>query len=72
MKKSAVGSSHCYKLKIVHSFYYFVLFFVVDWVWVFCMFAKWGKAFLLYSISKTFPEEMHVFLFFSTLKLLFL
>lgn len=29
LKKSAVGSSCCYKLKIVHNFYYFALVFIV-------------------------------------------
>lgn len=43
----------------MHSFYYFALMFVVGLGWVFCMFAKCGN----YSVSKTVPEEMCVFLF---------
>lgn len=43
----------------MHSFYYFGLIFVVGLVWVFCTFAKCSD----YSVSKTVPEEMCVFLF---------
>lgn len=64
LKKSAVGSSCCYKLRIVHSFYYFALVFVVGWVWVFCIFAKWGKAFLLFTQSAKHSLKKCVSLFF--------